>query len=105
MKKYFLGTIAVFVAISLTAFTHIKEKTKLTDPYWFQISNQYTPGDAVKQIDATFIQQSATAPLGTGCTGTTYDCVAGFDASQVNSSDQLINDSQVPSSVPHMKIN
>ncbi|MGN6602450.1 MAG: hypothetical protein ACTHK8_08350 [Ginsengibacter sp.] len=103
MKKYFLGTIASLLAVGLSAYTNIPPKAKLTDPYWFQISNQYTSDQAVKQQDATFIQQSATAPLGTGCLGSTYDCVAGFDASQVNSSNQLIDDSQVPNSVPHMK--
>lgn len=103
MKKNLLGIIAVLLAVSLSAFTNFKEKPKLTDPYWFQISNQYTPGNAVAQADAAFIQQSATAPLGTGCSGSSYDCVAGFDATQVNSSDQLIDDLEVPASVPHMK--
>lgn len=103
MKKNLLGIIAVLLAVCFSAFTSIKEKPKLTDPYWFQISNQYTPGHAVSQADAAFIQQSATAPLGTGCTASTYDCVAGFDATQVNSSNQLKDNSQVPSSVPRMK--
>jgi len=103
MKKYFLGIIAVLLAVCFSAFTNIKEKPKLTDQYWFQISNQYTPGNAVKQADATFIQQSPTAPLGTGCTGSTYDCVAGFNATQVNGSNQLKDNSQVPVSVPRKK--
>lgn len=103
MKKNLLGIIAVLLAVGLSAFTNFKEKPKLTDPYWFQISNQYTSLQAVKQVDATFIQQSATAPLGTGCSGSSYDCVAGFDATQVNGSDKLIDDYQVPTSVPRMK--
>ena len=103
MKKYFLGIIAVFLAVCFSAFTSIKEKPKLTGPYWFQISNQYTPGQEVNQADATFILQSPTAPSGIGCSGSTYDCVAGFDASQVNSSNQLIDNSEVPTSVPHKK--
>lgn len=103
MKKYFLGTMAVLLAVCFSAFTNIKEKPKLTDPYWFQISNQYSPGQAIGQADATFIQQSPTAPLGTGCSGSTYDCVAGFNASQVNSSNQLKDNSQVPASVPRLK--
>ena len=103
MKKYFLGIIAVLLAVGFSAFTNIKVKPKSTDPYWFQISNKYTSVQAVAQADATFIQQSATAPLGTGCSGSSYDCVAGFDATQVNSSHQLIDDSEVPTSVPHLK--
>jgi hypothetical protein len=103
MKKYFSGIIAVVFAVSISAFTTLKEKPKLTGDYWFQISNQYMPGQAVGQTDATFIQQSPTAPLGTGCSGSTYDCVAGFNASQVNGSNQLKDNSQVPVSVPHKK--
>ncbi|MDQ6763262.1 MAG: hypothetical protein M3015_11625 [Bacteroidota bacterium] len=103
MKKYLSGITAIILAVSFSAFTTIKAKPKLTDPYWFQISNQYTTGQAVAQKDAVFLQQSATAPLGTGCTGSTYDCVAGFNTAQVNASHQLIDDSQVPGSVPRKK--
>ena len=103
MKKYLLGITAILLAVCFSAFTSVKEKAKLTGPYWFQISNQYIPGQAVDQADATFILQSPTAPFGTGCSGTTYDCVAGFNASQVNSSYQLIDNLEVPTSVPHKK--
>ncbi|HET7119591.1 MAG TPA: hypothetical protein VFI29_24045 [Hanamia sp.] len=103
MKKYFSGIVAIFLAVSFCAFTSIKEKPELTSLYWFQISNQYTPGETVDQADATFIQQSPTAPSGIGCTGSTYDCVAGFNANQVNSSNQLKNNSQVPILVPGKK--
>lgn len=103
MKKYFLGIVAIFLAVCFSAFTSIKEKPNLTGLYWFQISNQYAPGETVDQADAVFLQQSQTAPSGTGCTGSTYDCVAGFDASQVNSSNQLIDNSEVPASVAHKK--
>lgn len=105
MKKYFLGIFAVLLAVGFSAFTNIKAKPEATDLYWFQISNKYTNSQMVNQADASFLQQSATAPLGTGCTGGIYDCVAGFSATQVNSSNQLINNSQVPVSVPRTKSN
>ena len=89
MKKYFFGIIAVLLAVCFSAFNSIKQKPKLTDPYWFQISNQYTPAQMVNQADATFLQQSATPPLGTGCSSGKYDCVAGFTATQVNSSNPV----------------
>ncbi|HEU5053453.1 MAG TPA: hypothetical protein VFT78_10080 [Hanamia sp.] len=103
MKKYFFGSIATIFALGLSAFTHIKEKPQLTDLYWFQISNQYIPGQAIAQSDAKFLVQSVNPPIGTACSGTTYDCVAGFDASQVNSSNQLINDGQIPKNVASKK--
>lgn len=105
MKKYFLGIIAVILAVGFSAFTNIKVKPESTDLYWFQISNKYTQTQMVKQADATFLQQSATAPLGSGCFSGIYDCVAGFTATQVNSSNQLIDNSQVPASVPRTKSN
>jgi hypothetical protein len=103
MKKYFLGILAVLLALVFSAFTGIRKKPNATVLYWFQISNQYTPGQAVAQADATFMLQSTTAPLGTGCTGSTYDCVAGFDATQINSSNQLKDDSEVPIDVAYEK--
>lgn len=105
MKKYLLGIIVVLLAVGFSAFTNIKAKPESTDLYWFQISNQYTSTDKVNQSDAAFIQQSATPPLGVNCSGGMYDCVAGFTAAQVNSSNQLINNSQVPASVPRTKSN
>lgn len=103
MKKYFFGTIATFLALGLSAFTHITKKPQYTDLYWFQISNQYIPGQAIAQADAKFLAKSAIAPIGTACSGVNYDCVAGFDGSQVNSSNQLINDGQIPKSVSSEK--
>jgi hypothetical protein len=105
MKKYFLGTIAVLLAVGFSAFTNIKAKPAATDLYWFQISNKYTSTQAVAQTDAAFIQQSATPPLGVSCSGGMYDCVAGFTSNQVNSSNQLVDNSQVPASVPRTKSN
>jgi len=71
--------------------------------YWFQISGQYVPGQIVAQADATFLLQSPSVPFGTGCTGTYYDCVAGFNANQVNSSNQLKDNLEIPASVPSKK--
>jgi len=74
-----------------------------TGLYWFQISGQYVPGQIVGQADAAFLLQSPYAPIGTACTGTNYDCVAGFYASQVNSSNQLKDNMEIPVSVPSKK--
>jgi hypothetical protein len=105
MKKYLLGIIAVLLAVGFSAFTNMKAKPESTDLYWFQISNKYTSTQQVKQADAAFIQQSATPPLGVNCSSGMYDCVAGFTSTQVNTSNQLINNSQVPASVPRTKSN
>ena len=103
MKKYFLGLMAVLLALGFSAFTGIRKKPAFADLYWFQISNQYIPGSPVIQADATFMLESTVAPIGTACTGSTYDCVAGFNADQVNSSHQLRDNSEVPANVASMK--
>jgi hypothetical protein len=106
MKKYLLGILAVVFAVSLSAFNNMKPKAKFTDPYWFKISKQHVPGSSVPSSDAVFIQQSATPPTDpVNCPGTTYDCIAGFTQSQVNTSNNTLNGSQVPSSVSAMKDN
>lgn len=107
MKKYFAGTLAMIAGICFSSFSSFNAKPKATDLYWFQIKNQHTPGNVVPIADATFLQQSSIAPAGSGCSGTqTYDCVAGFDVSQVNTStNQLINNFQVPQSVSSRKPN
>ena len=103
MKKYFLGIIAVLLALVFSSFTGIRKKAAFADMYWFQISNQYTPGYPVDQADATFMLESTVAPIGSACTGSTYDCVAGFNADQVNNSDQLKDDLEIPANVASLK--
>lgn len=107
MKKYLMGSTAVLLAICFSSFSSFKPKAKATDLYWFQISNKHTPGNVVPMADAAFLQQSTLPPSGSGCSGTqTYDCVAGFNESQVNTSThQLINNLQIPQSVPALKPN
>ena len=103
MKKYFLGILAVILALVFSAFTGTRKKAAFADMYWFQISNQYTPGYPVDQADATFMLESTVAPIGSECTGSTYDCVAGFNADQVNSSNQLKDDLEIPADVASLK--
>lgn len=104
MKKYLLGIFAIVLAIGFSAFTNITPKAKKTDPFWFQISGAHMPSDPVPQADAVFIQQSPLPPNGTGCSGTTYDCVAGFNATQINASNQLKDNLEVPGTVPKKKL-
>jgi hypothetical protein len=106
MKKYLLGTLAVVFALGLSAFNNKTPKASLTDPYWFKISGQHMPGTTVPSSDAVFIQQSATAPTDLSCTtSSTYDCIAGFDQSQVNTLTNTLNGPQATSNVPYTKAN
>lgn len=106
MKKNLLAIFAVIIAVGLSAFNNIQPKARFTDLYWFKISGQHLPGASVPSSDAMFIRQSATAPTDpVNCTGGDYDCIAGFTQSQVNTSTDQLNGSQVPNSVSSEKPN
>jgi len=98
MKTKLIGILAIVIAIGASAFTNPAKATRFASgPYWFLIDDGIAKGNnAVPAADATFIQQSTTAPAETSCVGTTNQCVSGFDASQVNTStDQLKDDAEI----------
>jgi hypothetical protein len=104
MKMNLLGLAAIAVAISASAFTApVKAAHKASGLYWFAITAPLTPGQNVPQADATFIQQSNVAPTESCPTGAVHQCVSGFDASQVNTSTDQLNGTQMPASESQLK--
>ncbi|MBL4677278.1 MAG: hypothetical protein JKY70_13895 [Mucilaginibacter sp.] len=96
MKKQFLGFAAIAIALAASAFTApAKHNAKLISYKWFQITANRTPSQSVPQSGATYLGEGETPPTGSGCSGTNLQCVSGFNASQVNSSNQL-NGTQTP---------
>ncbi|MBS1526462.1 MAG: hypothetical protein JST19_12480 [Bacteroidetes bacterium] len=101
MKTKILGLAAIIIAISASAFTNPNKHVKSgTGPYWFLVTSTVAKGNhAVKQADASFLQQSPTAPTepSTICpSGNTNQCVSGFDAGQVDTmTDELIDDNEI----------
>lgn len=97
MKKYILGIIAVLMIVTISAFkiTTKNNNVEHSSYKWFQISGNILPSAQVPSASATYLGEGTTPPQGMGCDGSTYLCVAGFNASQVNGSNQLINNSQV----------
>ncbi|SDE98023.1 hypothetical protein SAMN05216464_111163 [Mucilaginibacter pineti] len=77
-------------------------KKPTTNYRWFQISGNRTPAQSVASANAAYISTGTTAPTGTGCSGSTYQCVSGFDSTQVNASNHLIG-SQTPQVVAYTK--
>jgi hypothetical protein len=107
MKSKILGMVAIAVAVAASAFTVPTTKTtgKLTSYKWFSISaSNLNPSDAVPRSVATYLGEGTTAPTEPDCDATTHQCVSGFSSNQVNSSNQLINDSQVPQVTPERKM-
>jgi hypothetical protein len=98
MKINILGIAAVAVAISASAFTSPAKTVhaKGSGLYWFSITSNLTPSQKVPQADASFIQQSVTAPTESCASGSSHQCVSGFDASQVNTSTDQLNGTQMP---------
>jgi hypothetical protein len=104
MKINLLGLAAIAVAISASAFTSSAKAThkKASGLYWFSISGDRAPLQNVPETDATFIQQSDTAPV-EPCSGSSYQCVSGFNQSQVNTSTDQLNGTQTPADVSQTK--
>lgn len=75
MKKYAAGMLAIVVALGLSAFTAVPEKTSVTDPFWYKIN----PTDSkVTQVLGQRTQQSAQDA--SGCQNTlTTQCVRGYN--------------------------
>lgn len=104
MKRNFLSLTAIAVAIAACSFTMpTKAKGLGSGEYWFSISNNIAAGAAVPEADATFIQQSITAPTETCASGTVHQCVSGFDQSQVNTSSDQLNGTQTPETQSQLK--
>ena len=95
MKRKLIGLLAIAVAISASAFTSAKPVSTNTSYYWFSITDGIANGHKVPAADATFIQVSTTAP-NEGCPGGSNQCVSGFTSSQVNASDMLKDNNEVP---------
>jgi len=70
---------------------------------WFQIAGSYNPADQVSPSDASYLGEGTTPPAGTGCSGSSHQCVSGFDADQVTSSNQL-DGLQAPQVTPSRKL-
>ncbi|MBS7565542.1 hypothetical protein KHS38_14105 [Mucilaginibacter sp. Bleaf8] len=91
------------IAVSASAFTTPKAATSSVSYKWFSISGSYSLTAAPRAADAMYLGEGTTAP-DEGCPNTTvHQCVSGFNASQVNSSNQLINNSQLPQATPETK--
>ncbi|MEZ2334725.1 hypothetical protein AB6735_03785 [Mucilaginibacter sp. RCC_168] len=107
MKRKVLGIAAIAIAIAASAFTvpTTKASRTLTSYKWFSISApSLNPTDAVPRSVATYLGEGTTAPTEPDCDAATHQCVSGFSSGQVNSSNQLINDSQIPQVTPERKM-
>ncbi len=105
MKRKYLGLSAIIIAMAASAFTvpSTKASTKFASYKWFSISGSLDPSDAVPRSSSTYLGEGTTAPNPGNCNSTAHQCVSGFNSSQVNSSNQLINDMQVPQVTPLRK--
>ncbi|MGZ3765576.1 MAG: hypothetical protein ACXVB0_18960 [Mucilaginibacter sp.] len=103
MKTKIIGIFAIALAIGLSAFTNpVKKTNKPTGSYWFLITSSIPTGNhKVPAADATFLQQSVSAPTESICTGGSNQCVSGFTSSQVNTmTNQLKDDNEIPAQQP-----
>jgi len=111
MKRFFkrniLSVAAALIAITVMSFTlasNSDTEAKLVDYKWFKIQPGYSLTDPVLQAEATYLGTGPTAP-GDGDCGSSgmHQCISGFNASQVNGSNQLKDDNQIPAQTPQKR--
>jgi hypothetical protein len=96
MRKNSLGLAAIAIALSASAFTApAANNGKLASYKWFRITANRTTAQDVPPAGATYLGEGTTPPSTSGCSGSAYQCVSGFNATQVTSSNQL-NGNQMP---------
>src|SRR6185312_7175713 len=101
MKTKILGILAVAIALAASAFTTPKASTGHTNYKWFNITDGIAVDATAPQADASYFGDGTMPPSGgQSCSGSANQCVSGFLPSQVNGSDQLINNSQAPAQQP-----
>jgi len=86
MKKNFLGIAAVLVAVSLSAFTNsspASAKKSATRYIWFQTKAGQGSDPALNDSQVTYLAPASSTPPAGSCTGAGYNCVVGFDSTQV----------------------
>lgn len=87
MKKNVLGIAAVLVAISLSAFTSSapKKVNKSATRYiWFQTKTGEGADPTLNDAQVIFLAPASSTPPSGSCPGLpTYNCVVGFDSTQV----------------------
>ena len=101
-----MGILAIVLAIGFSAFTSTGSKShdtkKFNVKYFRIINHDYLEGQAVLKADAEYL--SDTDPGSSGCSGSNKQCISTFDAStQVDSNNELMGTSQVPTSYPYKK--
>lgn len=104
LKNYAMAIVAFVIAATTFTSMGLKSLKPQTNLKWFSISGNYTPTSAVPSANATYLGEGTTPPPAEECgTGTTHQCVSGFNPdTQVNSMNQLIG-SQIPASTPLRK--
>jgi hypothetical protein len=105
MKNKFLGFAAIAVALGVSAFTvpSTKASNKFTTYKWFKIAPGIAQNAQVPAADAMYLGTGTSAPSDPDCDGSTNQCVSGFTTTQVNSSNQLKDDHQVPAQQPELR--
>lgn len=101
MKKNILGISAIVIALSVSAFTTKSSPVPQRDTNlkWFKISPSVnlSPTAAVPSADASYIAGAdGPTPPDEGCSGTSHQCVSGFDSNQVDPSTNMLIGTQSP---------
>lgn len=98
------GIIGLVFALNNGEPTQLKVETKQETLKWFQIDANVnrTESQSINPSQATYLGESVLPPAGTNCNDGDYQCVSGFRADQVTTSNEL-DGAQIPQMVGHSK--
>jgi hypothetical protein len=81
MKKYFLGFLAIILAIGFSAFTAPKKIQKTNQAlYWYTVNSDMVTVDKENLIEDEQIEKAAAEAIVTCDGNTSNDCARGFTA-------------------------
>lgn len=94
MKKYLMGIVAILLAAGISAFSKpaAKEEPKkgLTSYYWFRVAAGDGDLSSLSNSNVTAYMGFSATPPTSGCSGTGFNCIVGFNADDVDVPNQQL---------------
>ena len=92
MKKYALGISAIVAGIVISAFSippSQHEKENLINYVWFQVKAGNGLDETLDDSQVNFLAPASSMPPAGSCTGSGYNCVVGFETTQITGGTHL----------------
>lgn len=88
MKRYLTGIVAILFAIGMSSFTANNPKVSVeknkTSYYWFRVAAGDGDLNVLTNANVTQYMGFSATPPTSGCSGTGFNCIVGFNADDVD---------------------